>query len=891
MTIATTEMTPAATTAPNDVQIPPQPQQQLPPNICKGCGVVFPSRSAVFRHLNETHAICLSEKDREEYLVHMLKNQKREKVILLYGYWIPPIYEFPFASKHSERPDVLRNGEDVAEFILNLVEDVSTTTSNVHVTSSGSTTATTTNTTATTTAAVSTEAPPSSSSSKANRSYGHIRSNVLAQEDGTSAITEVLSTKLLPLVGSDLKRAVAEWIRSTNQQLCHKLQSVSSQAKIRILGRLYMPMGKFNAEMDISHRRVEYLLPAEFILPKRLLTDLPSFTEESRHRMVSKPSMVHHSNDRDDDDDDDAEGNDVDHINIPPPNESISTNNTTFQRPSDEILNILTRFKRLMKNLTTHVIDLDIADAAAVFEKQFHDQKRKKQRDFRNNKHMNKGKDSTERESNARGSVTTDEQDNVVVVPKTMQNGNQNENGTGKKRERNTKVITTNDKVLRRKRYHNFTPTVMAHEYLSYRRMDRFYHRATFRVDQTENEKCRPYFALSLSGDMFLSGQACRVVGLFIAIARGIIDDDFIDCVFDETYPHLVPTPPLPNFAYYASDVYYISIEGKVKAILTPRRIDRYENGWNDDATTQSMREWQSQIRRNVAMSWAKLGIDTNGTLSAEQDWTKHILEPWAVRAKNQLNEYRAWKQQSIDGPDSLLVPNIGNVEITSIPCPALDLVDPTVPPLFEKVLFYLRKANESGLWPSTTPKRQLVMISNVTTDGDEAVAKPVSSSLSMAHSKARNNKISKSSAYVYVEGQGGASGSFSLGAMPGDKCVQPKGNTLFPELMKAAFELEVALCPHREPSSTIAVNRNAQFRPHTDSGAGAGQSTSLIVGLGTYTGGELMVEGTMMDIRYQSIEFDGWKQRHWTMPFHGERFSLVWFTPKGCEGVNFVNK
>lgn len=72
---------------------------------------------------------------------------------------------------------------------------------------------------------------------------------------------------------------------------------------------------------------------------------------------------------------------------------------------------------------------------------------------------------------------------------------------------------------------------------------------------------------------------------------------------------------------------------------------------------------------------------------------------------------------------------------------------------------------------------------------------------------------------------------------MPGAGCEQPKGNSMFPELMKAAFELEVALCPTREPSAMIAINRNAQFRPHKDNGAGAGQSTSLIVGFGTYTG------------------------------------------------------
>ena len=59
----------------------------------------------------------------------------------------------------------------------------------------------------------------------------------------------------------------------------------------------------------------------------------------------------------------------------------------------------------------------------------------------------------------------------------------------------------------------------------------------------------------------------------------------------------------------------------------------------------------------------------------------------------------------------------------------------------------------------------------------------------------------------------------------------------------------------------------------------------SLIVGLGTYVGGELMVEGEKHNIRYKPLEFNGWTQRHWTTPFEGERYSLVFFTPKGCEG------
>ena len=79
-----------------------------------------------------------------------------------------------------------------------------------------------------------------------------------------------------------------------------------------------------------------------------------------------------------------------------------------------------------------------------------------------------------------------------------------------------------------------------------------------------------------------------------------------------------------------------------------------------------------------------------------------------------------------------------------------------------------------------------------------------------------------------------------------------------------------------------VAINRRASFRPHIDSGAGHGQSLSLIVGLGDYVGGEICVEGDTHSIRYSPLEFDGWKKLHWTLPFQGERFSLVWFTPAG---------
>jgi hypothetical protein len=131
-----------------------------------------------------------------------------------------------------------------------------------------------------------------------------------------------------------------------------------------------------------------------------------------------------------------------------------------------------------------------------------------------------------------------------------------------------------------------------------------------------------------------------------------------------------------------------------------------------------------------------------------------------------------------------------------------------------------------------------------------------------------------------------------------------PKANVLFPELTRAVFKLEEwiiesgtvsqhaivgpnsATAPfiqqaRRSPSTHCAVNCNAQFLPHVDSGRGLGQSTSMIVGLGDYVGGEIVVEQISYPIRYQPLEFDGWNLRHWTNPFAGpDRYSLVWFTP-----------
>ena len=449
---------------------------------------------------------------------------------------------------------------------------------------------------------------------------------------------------------------------------------------------------------------------------------------------------------------------------------------------------------------------------------------------------------------------------------------NKVEEKSGKKR----KHTQPKSRVLQRKRFHNFSPKTLAHDFLSYRRVDRFYHRATLHFRDgieipKEEAGSRPFIVLSISGDLFLQEQICRMVGLFVAIARGFISSEILDCIFDENFPPLVPTPPMPVFACCAAEALYSSWEGKTGTVLTPRKTNKFKKGWFDDDTLRRVKEWSKELRQGIVQRWLSTG-EENGVLAEERNWVEHVLKPWSEEAEKQLDRYHKWKA-SVEGTQQLL--------------PSILTIDQSVPEKFEKVLQYLREIDRNGSWPSTSSGRQLVMVST-RSDIDPSAA---SESLAVQRSKAKTKDFGdRVSAYTFKEGEGGASGSFSVGFMPDDGCTQPRANEQFPELTKAAFELEIALCPHREPSSTIAINRNAQFRPHVDSGAGAGQSRSLIVGLGNYVGGELVVEGDEYDIRYIPKEFNGWKQRHWTMPFKGERFSLVWFTPKGCEGKRGID-
>ena len=735
--------------------------------VCTNCKREFDSKNALFRHLRSKTDSCLSQDELRDFLRYVVnRDENLDKVAVLYGY-IPSKYYLirglsclhPASDDSNEDDNFgVRGGEHAAQILLEAIKIVSLGSYDDHI-----------------------DQPLTNDKVKSNRSYGWTaRGNaIVAQDEHTGALTEVLCTRVLPLSEDENQEnsALNQWLDDVNMVLHRKIRKMSSSScdagTVKVFGRVTVPK-KFNAEIDVNHRRIDYILPADFFIG----TEKGCVAEAGDNLQQFFSSLESFCSD---------EG---DNAGIRRNMESAITH--------EKALTNFCRFKQIMKKFCTPVFDVNKDD---IFTEE-----------------SEKGKDTRVDSS----SQTTEEND---CIDENKQCTEPNEPSIAPTREDGDKHWTeTKSRTLRRKRFHNFTKRAMAHEFLVYRRLDRFSHRRTVRAselgadyDKKKDDMKRPYVILSLRGDLFLSGQVRAIIGLFIAIIRGYIHIDILDCIFDEDYTDLVPAPFVPTSGMYAGEASYMSWEGKMKTILTARPSTRYENGWNNKNVLEEVSKFQLEMQSKIIETWGSKGVrraipsnqyDGITRLESEAKWVEEHLKPWSKHAMIQLEGYRKWKYANKNWERIL---------------PSLNCISPTVPELFEKVLFYLKEADASMLWPSTTPKRQLVMVST-STGNTKAESNQIL--LSVANKNARFNKFERISAYSYREGEGGASGTFSVGAMPGEQCEQPKGNKLFPNLMKVAFELEMAIAPHREPSATIAINRNAQFRPHVDSGVGAGQST-----------------------------------------------------------------
>jgi tRNA pseudouridine(38-40) synthase len=353
------------------------------------------------------------------------------------------------------------------------------------------------------------------------------------------------------------------------------------------------------------------------------------------------------------------------------------------------------------------------------------------------------------------------------------------------------------------------------------RRVDRFHHRCTL-VDMHGEKYC----VLSVSGDAFTRGQIRGMVGMCLAITRGWLPLRYLEMALGKL--DLCNVPTVPGFALYLMECKASAYEaqGPGDYYLDPRRASHTAKGADERGTaSEGVAAWTAIVQAHIMHLW-------RGAAGGE------CMRAMQGRCQEMCIRMDAMSALKCRTPAALVSEQY---RVASGDGDNAEEVK------YRRVLQLLQEADRSGLWPASSAGRRKVL-------------------------EQRG-----------VDAEGNAGGTFSMGYAP-PPMVEPKGNSLFPALMRACFELERELFPLRQPSSMIAVNRNAQFRPHRDSGAGNGQSLSLIVALGDFAGGELVVNDQAYNIRYAPFFFDGWSERHATLPFCGQRFSLVWFTPLGVE-------
>jgi FkbM family methyltransferase len=361
---------------------------------------------------------------------------------------------------------------------------------------------------------------------------------------------------------------------------------------------------------------------------------------------------------------------------------------------------------------------------------------------------------------------------------------------------------------------------------------------------------------VELRGDGFVTEQVRRIIGSIVGMVNGWLPADFLEVATRSDI--CVETPIAPSGRMYFAGARYHFIE-------LVQGTSFFENSDGSGKTD----EWLEKLQSDMMQQWAM-----ESATGSESDWLEELRSVTSpcIRAQirkivsdDEIRKSKALEDYAIS--ESILPP----IE---------DSNHSQAPPVFEKTLSLLRCVIETGTWPKTSGARSRVI---------RAVATGTDTRGNLSPSKMGATTTS-------FPGELFQSGSFTVVNEENYTGKLPLGNKLFPELVKAVFELEGELSASprsfadgahipdgtRPMSTHCAINRNAEFTPHVDSGRGQGQSVSMIVGLGDFIRGSIFVEGKPYSIRYNPLEFDGWTQLHWTEPFQGERFSLVWFTPAG---------
>ena len=343
------------------------------------------------------------------------------------------------------------------------------------------------------------------------------------------------------------------------------------------------------------------------------------------------------------------------------------------------------------------------------------------------------------------------------------------------------------------------------------------------------NGEERAIAVVECRGDDFVHEQVRRIVGTSIAMAYGWLPPDFFDVA---TRPDVFIETPLapPNHMYLAGTRFHFDELTSKGSRLFDELLELGGRG----------EDYVAEFRRSMLDKCFEKSV-----VKSEERWLVEMRDTITPRIRQALEDVTI----SIDGSKQKGQQGMAlDGAVTS--------KMKSMPPVYDKSLAFLRDITANGQWPTTSVARSKV-IKDTETAEDES----------------ESTTILQSGSFTIINPH------FHNGILLDEEksgIRVPLANKVFPHLADVIFELEEMLSlemsesekkvtTRRPASSHCAVNRNAQFTPHVDSGRGLGQSLSMIVGLGDYTGGGLFIEGECHDIRYESLEFDGWKERHWT--------------------------
>jgi len=104
--------------------------------------------------------------------------------------------------------------------------------------------------------------------------------------------------------------------------------------------------------------------------------------------------------------------------------------------------------------------------------------------------------------------------------------------------------------------------------------------------------------------------------------------------------------------------------------------------------------------------------------------------------------------------------------------------------------------------------------------------------------------------------------------------------NEKFPECYQALKEIANIINPNFK-YNTITLNKNVKALAHRD---GSNVGTSMIIGIGDYSGGGLYIENLethemeLKNIKYNPVYFNGYLSLHETEEFVGDRYTIIYY-------------